>query len=117
MLLKIALIAYNCRCPDEVNFAEIYSYLASIVKNQEDQPPMSSQSATCLLNAVENIEKQAEIVMNAELEEELTERYATLIGNTKIVPEKLRRRSKGSDQIWVLLCNPMLVPMAKLSKK
>jgi len=82
------------QCPDEVNFAEIYSYLASIVKNQEDQPPMSSQSATCLLNAVENIEKQAEIVMNAELEEELTERYATLIGNTKIVPEKLRRRTK-----------------------
>ena len=60
---------------------------------------MSSQSATCLLNAVENIEKQAEIVMNAELEEELTERYATLVGNTKIVPKKLSRRSKGIDQI------------------
>ena len=50
---------------------------------QEDKPQLTDTDVICLLNALENIEKQATILTSKELTDLLNSRYAALLGNRK----------------------------------
>ena len=52
--------------PNEPNMEEIYKYLSAILKKSNPVtdviPALSQASAMCLLNCLENIEKQARLI-------------------------------------------------------
>ena len=50
---------------------------------QDDKPQLTDADVICLLNALENIEKQATILTSKELTDLLNSRYAALLGNRK----------------------------------
>lgn len=80
---------FRSKEPDsEVDFAQIYQYLASVVAGDTDQPTLNPESSACLIDAMEDIEKQAALILNKEMEDELNDAYCTLLLNLKNTPKK-----------------------------
>ena len=53
------------------------------MKKTQLQPNLTDADVICLLNALENIEKQAAVLTSKELSDVLNARYAALLGNRK----------------------------------
>lgn len=87
----------------DVNFAQIYKYLASVVVNDEEQPPLNPESAACLVDALEDLEKQAALVVNKELEEELNDAYCTLLMNLRKPPKALAKTAESKSIVFVFI--------------
>jgi len=82
----------------QVDLSKIYKYLSEVLMQDLNVTKLDRTNTICLLNSLENIEKQARLISCKELDDEMNKRYSALLINRKSVKSAQKEREHYTEE-------------------
>jgi len=82
----------------KVDLSKIYKYLSEVLMQDLNVTKLDRTNTICLLNSLENIEKQARLISCKELDDEMNKRYSALLINRRSVKSAQKEREHFTEE-------------------
>lgn len=102
----------------QVDLSKIYKYLSEVLMQDPNITKLDRTNTICLLNSLENIEKQARLISCKELDDEMNKRYSALLINRRSVKNAQKEREHFTEENPHFDSNnPLALDLKKWKKK
>lgn len=82
----------------QVDLSKIYKYLSEVLMQDLNTTKLDRTNTICLLNSLENIEKQARLISCKDLDDEMNKRYSALLINRRSVKSAQKEREHYTEE-------------------